>query len=116
MKISIHGLGYVGCVGLGCLSELGHHMIGVDVDPSKVALIQSGKGTIIEKDIDELIASNLKKGLIQATTNSRNAIQDSGVAIICVGTPNDQNGHLDMSQIFSVAKEIGRALREKKDF
>ena len=116
MMISIYGLGYVGCVGVGCLSELGHHVIGVDVDPSKVALIRSGKGTIIEKGIDELIAGNLEKGLIQATTNSRDAVQGSEVAILCVGTPNDPNGHLDMSQIDSVAKEIGRGLKIKEGF
>ena len=116
MRISIHGLGYVGCVGLGCLSELGHQVIGVDVDSSKLNLVLNGKGTIIEKGIDELIAGNLEKGRIQATADSPQAVQDSEVAIICVGTPNDRSGHLDMSQILSVAKEIGSALKKKKDF
>jgi GDP-mannose 6-dehydrogenase len=116
MKISIHGLGYVGCVGVGCLSELNHNMVGVDVDPIKVALINSGKATIVEKDIDELIKKNFQMGLIKATTNSSEAIMNSDVAIICVGTPNDQHGHLDMSHIYAVAKEIGKTIRNKNTF
>ncbi|MFA5805637.1 MAG: nucleotide sugar dehydrogenase [Melioribacteraceae bacterium] len=116
MKISIHGLGYVGCVGVGCLSELGHELIGVDVDPIKVSLINSGKATIVEKDIDELIKKNCDKGLIKATTNSSEAIMNSDAAIICVGTPNDQNGHLDMSHIYAVARQVGKTIKNKSTF
>ncbi len=113
MRISIHGLGYVGCVGLACLGELGHDVIGVDVDPIKVALINGGKGTIVEKGIDELIASNIAKGQIRATTDSRAAVLESDVAFLCVGTPNDSRGHLDMAQVLSVSQEIGRALKDR---
>jgi len=116
MKISIHGLGYVGCVGVGCLSELGHDMVGVDVDPIKVALINGGKATIVEKHIDELIKKNVDKGLLRATTSSSEAIMNSEVAIICVGTPNDQNGHLDMTHIYAVAREVGKTIKDKNTF
>lgn len=116
MNISIFGLGYVGCVGLGCLSEAGHKIIGVDVDPIKVNLVNNGKATIVEKDIDELIKKNFDGGLISATSNSNEAIENSEVAIICVGTPNDQYGHLDMTHIHTVAHELGRALKSLDKF
>ena len=116
MDITIFGLGYVGCVGLGCLAEQGHNLTGVDIDKAKVDLINNGKATIVEKDIDELIKRNYKDERIAATTNSFEAVNNSEVAIICVGTPNDENGHLDMTYIYRVAKEIGEALKEKDEF
>jgi len=116
MKISVHGLGYVGCVGVGCLSELDHELIGVDIDPAKVGLVNSGKATIVEKDIDDLIKKNSEKGFIKATTDGSEAVLNSDVAIICVGTPNDQNGHLDMAHIYAVAKEVGKAIGQKRSF
>lgn len=117
MNISIFGLGYVGCVGLGCLAETGHNMIGVDVDAQKVNLINNGKATIVEKEIDNLIEKHQKAGNLSATLDSEKAIINSEVAIICVGTPNDKNGHLDMTFIHGVSKQIARTLKEvKKDF
>jgi len=116
MEITIFGLGYVGCVGLGCLAEQGHSLIGVDIDKAKVDLINKGKATIVEKDIDELIKRNVTDERIAATTNSFEAVINSEIAIICVGTPNDENGHLDMTYIYRVAKEIAEALKEKKGF
>ena len=116
MKISIFGLGYVGCVGLGCLAELNHSLIGVDINENKVALINDGKATIVEKDIDDLISKNREKGKIFATTNFREAVFASDVAIICVGTPNNPYGHLDMTYIEKVSKQIGEAIKEKDTF
>jgi GDP-mannose 6-dehydrogenase len=116
LNISIFGLGYVGCVGLGCLSEKGHKIIGVDVDTIKVNLINDGKATIVEKDIDELIKKNSEAGKIIATTNFKEAVLKSEAAIICVGTPNNENGHLDMTHIHKVSEEIGEALKEKNSF
>ena len=114
MNISIFGLGYVGCVGLGCLAELGHNVIGVDIDENKVNLINEGKATIVEKDIDELIKKNRDK--IRATANVQDAVLNSDVAIICVGTPNDANGHLNMRYIENVAENIAKVLKEKSSF
>ena len=116
MNITIFGLGYVGCVGLGCLAEQGHNLIGVDVDKNKVDLINGGKATIVEKDIDDLIKKNVGKKRIIATNSSLEAVSKSDVAIICVGTPNDENGHLDMTYIYGVGKEIGEALKSKNTF
>ncbi len=116
MRVSIFGLGYVGCVGAGALAELGFDVVGVDINKTKVDLINNGKATIVEKGIDELIEKNVKEKRLSATTDSENAILNSDIAIICVGTPNDENGHLEMTFINSVAKRIGTALIKKEEF
>lgn len=116
MNISIFGLGYVGCVSLGCLAKNGHTVIGVDVNQNKIDLINSGKPTIIEKDIDKIIAEQHEKGVISATTNSREAVAKSELSIIAVGTPSTAQGHLDLKYIYKVAQNIGEALREKEKF
>jgi GDP-mannose 6-dehydrogenase len=116
MKISIFGLGYVGCVSLGCLANNGHRVIGVDVSQNKVDLINNGKPTIIEKDIDIIIAEQHKLGTISATTNAMDAVLNSEICIIAVGTPSTPQGHLNLKYIFQVAKNIGIALRNKEEF
>lgn len=116
MTVGIFGLGYVGCVGLGALAELGNNVIGVDINNTKVNLINSGKATIVEKGIDELIEKNFKAGKITATVDSKSTILKSDVVILCINTPNDENGHLDMSYIYKASEEIGEALKEKNEF
>lgn len=116
MKISIFGLGYVGCVSMGCLANNGHRVIGVDVMPAKVQLINQGRPTIIEKDIDRLIAESWKNGRATATTDYREAVLETDVSIICVGTPSSTNGHLNLNAIFETARQIGEALKEKQGF
>lgn len=116
MNISIFGLGYVGCVSVGCLSKLGNNVIGVDIIKEKVDLINEGKGTVVEKGIDELIESGIKNGTIKATLESNYAVSNSEVAIIAVGTPNNSAGQLNMEMIYATAKQIGKNLREKKEF
>ncbi len=116
MDISIFGLGYVGCVGMGCLAKQGHHVIGVDVSQEKVDLINHGIPTIVEKDIDHLIADGVKAQLIEATTDYRDAVCRSSVSFICVGTPSAENGHLNLDYIFETANQIGEALRDTDHF
>ncbi len=116
MKISIFGLGYVGCVGMGCLANQGHQMIGVDVNDVKVDLINQGRPTIVEKDIDKLLSEGHAKGLIRATTDYRDAVLNSEISFLCVGTPSSENGHLDLTFILETARQIGEALREKTAF
>lgn len=116
MKISIFGLGYVGCVSAGCLAEMGHKVIGVDVNKEKVDLINSGLPTIIEKGIDELIKRNVRKDNLTASGSAEYAVLNSDLSIICVGTPNSENGNLNLNYIYNVASEIGSALRKKKTF
>ena len=116
MNISIFGLGYVGCVSIGCLAKNGHHVIGVDVSQVKVDQINAGKATIIEKDIDIIIAVQRAKGNIEATTDSKEAILKTDITIVAVGTPSSDKGHLNLNYIFKVAEVAGLALKEKKDF
>jgi len=116
MKISIFGLGYVGCVSLGCLAQNGHSVIGVDTVDNKVNLINQGKPTIIEKDIDEIIAEQHKQNRISATKDYKEACLNTDISIICVGTPSTPEGHLNLQYIFQVAKEIGNSLKEKDSF
>jgi GDP-mannose 6-dehydrogenase len=116
MGISIFGLGYVGCVSLGCLAKNGHNVIGVDISETKVAQINAGKATIIEKDINVIIACERAAGHISATTDGISAIMNSEISIVAVGTPSTDKGHLDLKYIFRVAEDIGEALKQKTTF
>ena len=116
MNISIFGLGYVGCVSIGCLAKNGHHCIGVDLNEVKVDFINSGRASIIEKEIDIIISQQYQAGRISATGDFLDAVKDSEVSIICVGTPSTNNGHLNLSAIYKVAEEIGQGLKEKDTF
>ena len=113
MKISIFGLGYVGCVSLGCLAKNGNDVIGVDINKFKVNLINKGIATIIEKDIDVIISDGKKNNRISATTNFETAIEQSDVSIVCVGTPSTKEGHLNLDYIYKTAEQIGIALKKK---
>ena len=116
MNISIFGLGYVGCVSLGCLAKNGHKVIGVDVSETKVTQINSGLATIIEKDIDVIIKEEHLKGNISATTDFIEAILQTEVSIVSVGTPSSAKGHLNLDYIFKVAEHLGEALQKKEKF
>jgi GDP-mannose 6-dehydrogenase len=116
MNISIFGLGYVGCVSLGCLAKNGHQVIGVDVSQTKVDQINAGKATIIEKEIDEIIFQQRMCGNLEATTNSKEAILKTEISIVAVGTPSTDKGHLNLEYIFKVAQDVGLAIKEKKGF
>jgi GDP-mannose 6-dehydrogenase len=116
MNISIFGLGYVGCVSLGCLAKNGHNVIGVDTNLSKVEQINAGKATIIEKDVDTIIAEQRSAGRISATTDNQLAIKRSDISIVAVGTPSTDKGHLNLQYIFTVAENIGDALQSKNTF
>ena len=116
MKISIFGLGYVGCVGMGCLAKQGHSVIGVDISDEKVRLINEGTPTIVENGIDDLIKNAFGNSLIKATKDYVNAVKETDISFICVGTPSSENGHLDLRYIFATAEEIGEALKNKQAF
>lgn len=116
MNISIFGLGYVGCVGAACCAKLGHNVIGVDVSTNKVNLIKNGQPTIIEKDIKELCMEGHLNGRLKATTNVKEAILNSDVSFIAVGTPSSAKGHLNLDYIYTVARQIGEVLKKKETF
>lgn len=116
MKISIFGLGYVGAVSAACLARDGHSVIGVDPLPVKVDLINKGASPIIEKDLDKLISAARQEGRLRATTNVSEALADTEVSFICVGTPSQINGSLDLRYVRKVCEEIGQAMRSKTSY
>lgn len=116
MNISIFGLGYVGCVGAACCAKLGHKVIGVDISENKVNLINSGRPTIVEDDIEQLVKEAFDNKMLEATTNVNYAVQNSDISFIAVGTPSSKQGHLNLNYIYTVAKQIGEVLKEKDSF
>lgn len=113
MRISIFGLGYVGTVCAGCLAKEGHEIIGVDPVRTKVQLLNAGKSPIIEADIEEIIADAVKSGRLRATDDSVQAILDTDISFVCVGTPSQINGNLDLTHVRHVCEQLGLALRDK---
>jgi GDP-mannose 6-dehydrogenase len=116
LKVALFGLGYVGCVSAGCFASSGHEVYGVDVNPVKVDILRSGKSPIIEKDVGELIADAVESGRLHATTSASEAVHATEVSLICVGTPSNPNGSLDLRHIYKVAEEIGGALRDHEAY
>jgi len=116
MNISVVGLGYVGAVCSACFANEGHNVIGVDIEKSKVDLINQGKSPIVEKDLDKLIEKNVKEGRLRATTDLKDAIKNSEITFIAVGTPSKENGSIDLTYIKEAAKQIGEVLKEKNGF
>jgi GDP-mannose 6-dehydrogenase len=112
-RVSIFGLGYVGSVSAACLADSGHHVIGVDVSDAKIEAIAAGRSPIVEEGLDELMASGVSAGRIRTTKDVGEAVADSDVSLICVGTPSNPNGSLDLSAVERVAESIGQALRTK---
>src|SRR3982751_613018 len=115
MRISIFGIGYVGCVSAACFARAGHDVIGVDVNPTKVEIINSGKSPIVEPQINELIQEVVQEGKLSATSDSRHAVNASDVSLVCVGTPSRPNGSLNLDHVRKVCEEIGAAIAIKNE-
>lgn len=116
MRLSIFGLGYVGCVSAACFAEQGRQVIGVDPNITKVEAINNGRSPIVEPGVEGLISKAVRERKIGATTDVVAAIQESEASLICVGTPSNQNGSLDLSYMKRVCQEIGDALKSKRSF
>lgn len=113
MKISILGLGYVGAVSLACLARDGHEVIGVDVDRAKLDLIRNGKTPVVEEGMVDLMERVIASGRVKVTDNGREAVRDTEVSLVCVGTPSAPNGSQDQSATLAVAREIGEGIGGK---
>lgn len=111
MRISIFGLGYVGAVSCACLAKLGHDVIGVDVAQAKVDMINDGQSPIIETDLPEMIAEVVAAGKLSATTSATEAVANSDVALLCVGTPSTPSGGVNAVYLEAVIQEIGQAIK-----
>jgi GDP-mannose 6-dehydrogenase len=108
--ISVFGLGYVGCVSAACFAEAGHTVVGVDIDPVKVRMINAGASPIIEPGLDDLIGRMVREGRLRATLSCPEAVNGTEVAFLCIGTPGNAHGALQTDGLARVAREIGEAL------
>ena len=114
MNVSVFGLGYVGCVTAACLARDGHHVVGVDVNAEKVAMINGGSSPIIEPGLADLIARVVRQGRLSATDSADEGIADAEIALICVGTPDLGHGQPDYDGLARVASAIGAAACESR--
>jgi GDP-mannose 6-dehydrogenase len=114
IPVSVFGLGYVGAVMSACLARMGHRVMGVDVNPLKVDLLNSGQSPIREPEMDEIVSEGHKSCHLHATLSPAEAIEQSEVSFLCVGTPSLRNGGLDLSGMERAAEQVGHALAAKK--
>jgi GDP-mannose 6-dehydrogenase len=116
MKVAVFGLGYVGSVSAASFAADGHQVVGVDINPDKVASVNTGKSPIVEPGLEELLARCAAEGRLHATSDAAAAVHDTEVSLICVGTPSRKNGSLDLSYLERVCHQIGAALRTKSTY
>jgi GDP-mannose 6-dehydrogenase len=115
VKISVFGMGYVGTVSAGCLAQEGHEVVGVDPVRTKLELINSGHSPIVEAEIGEIVGAAVKSGRLRATDDQEEAIRATELSFVCVGTPSQSNGNLDLTHIRRVCELIGAAIRNKPE-
>ncbi len=111
MRIAVIGLGYIGSVNCGCLPRLGHRVVGMDIDPGKVAALTAGRPPVVEPGLDALVAEAHAAGNLRAVDNVEAAVAASDVALVCVATPSRPDGGADDSQLTRAIASIGRAVR-----
>lgn len=111
MRIAVFGLGYVGCISAASFAKEGNQIIGVDVSQDKVDIINAGKSPIVEPGLEEGIASAVASGALRATTSCEEAIANTDISLVCVGTPSARNGSVKLDYIYRVAEQIGDALK-----
>lgn len=114
-RISVFGLGYVGSVTAACLASLGHDVVGVDVNDAKLESLRSGRSPMTEVGLDDLLASAAASRRLRLTTDAQSAVAESDVSLICVGTPSNRNGSLDLRAVERVTEQIGAAMGRKLD-
>jgi GDP-mannose 6-dehydrogenase len=114
VNVSILGLGYVGSVSAACFASIGNKVIGVDVSEAKVEMLNAGRSPILEARMGEMVSEQSRAGRLRATTDTVEAILESDLSFVCVGTPSLRSGKLDLSHVEKVMGEIGTALRQKK--
>jgi GDP-mannose 6-dehydrogenase len=115
-RISVFGLGYVGVVTAGCLARDGHTVIGVDTNVAKVDAINAGRSPIMEKDTPEIVQETVRKGSLRATVDAGEAVASTDISMICVGTPSQLNGNLDLKYVRRVSEQVGGSLGSKSGF
>ena len=116
MKVAVFGLGYVGSVSAANFAADGHDVIGVDVNPDKVAAVNRGQSPIVEPGLDALLKSGVDSGRLRATTSTPEAIAEADLSLLCVGTPSRKNGSLDLRYLIRVCEQIGDALQQRSAY
>lgn len=116
MRLSIFGMGYVGNVSAACFAADGHTVIGVDPNAVKVDLINQGASPIVEPGLAELVADGVSSGRLRGTTDAAAAIAETDLSLVCVGTPSQVNGNLDLTYLERVCQDIGTCLKAKDGF
>jgi len=112
MRVSVFGLGYVGCVTAACLAKAGHAVVGVDVNAEKVAMLNAATSPIVEPGLPELLREVVGLGRLRATTSSDQGVAESDLSLICVGTPSRANGRIDVDAVVRTGQSIGQAVRK----
>ncbi|HKV19687.1 MAG TPA: nucleotide sugar dehydrogenase [Mycobacterium sp.] len=112
-SVSVFGLGYVGCVSAACLASRGHRVIGVDVNPNKIDAVRRGMAPVVEERIGDLTAEVVSSGHLTVTADSVDAVMNSEISLVCVGTPSAAGGGLSVAFLEQVTDEIGAALARK---
>ena len=115
MRIAIFGLGYVGCVSAARLAEAGHTVVGVDVNAEKVAMVNAGHSPIVEPGLDALLAAVVDDARLTATGSVDDAVRNTELALLCVGTPSRSNGAPDFGSLSRVCEQIGAALAGRSE-
>jgi GDP-mannose 6-dehydrogenase len=116
MNVSVFGLGYVGSVSAATFADDGHTVVGVDVNPVKVALLNRGESPIVEPGLDALIRANVAAGRLRATASAEEAVRASDVSLVSVPTPSRKNGSLDLAYLSHVCEQIGQAIRHQRSY
>lgn len=114
MDISIFGLGYVGTVCAACLSRHGHRVIGCDVQDHKVNAINNGQSPIEEPGLAEMIRQGRDTGLLRAVKDTAEAVSNSTLSLVCVGTPSEADGGINLSYLNTACGQIGKVIRDIK--
>lgn len=116
LKISVVGLGFVGTVTSACLCEIGHEVVGVDLDSGKVDLFAQGRAPILEPQIDQLMADVWRSGRLRGTADLAAAVAETDVTFVCVGTLRSTDGSQDITAVESVIQRVGEAIAGKSTF
>jgi nucleotide sugar dehydrogenase len=115
-RIAVVGTGYVGTVVAGCMSKLGHDVVGLEIDDQKLGQLQNGKAPFFETGVDELLAEGLRTSRLRFTGNARDAITSADIVFLCVGTPGTDSGRADTRALETAVRAIAEAMDAPKIF
>lgn len=113
LKLALMGMGYVGATTAACLLKDGHEVLGIDINPGKVADIAAGKSPVVEPGVEELLTAGVKAGRLKADSTISPYIDELDLVIICVGTPSRADGKLNMTHLLEVTRQLGKEVKAR---